>query len=971
MKATLTLLFALLFVFPFTKIMAINPNGALPASLDTLPPPGNLCTEAPILCAGFDTLSGTLPAVNIPQAFPKCPSNVLNNTAWYAFVAGTSSISFLVTPSNCQGTNGQFGMQGGIYSGCDGPAMALQCTCTNAPFTLEANNYVPGTIYFLVLDGCAGDVCDFTVEVLSGSTVPPADLQTNISGTTAFPDTSGSYAGVYTATGGDFFQWSIEPPDAGTFLNGSIGDTVEILWQEPGNAATAKLCVTPANFCTMGAQVCQTISLDTLPEIPDYEVGFIAEANFIQLNSTLTGLCPGDTIFLTGFTLLDGDTVMNDSGFVYQWTFDENETAEGKTVAFVFNSPGFHQVELTVTFSPGHEAVAIPFENILIIETPAVTVTGLPAGPFCPGTEITLSTEPVSDTIILSGTVSMVENFPDGLPIPDGNGISVEIPIALNGVPGSVLTSLDSLRICINMEHSWLRDLEIKITCPNGQSAILHNHPGQTGGEVFLGVPYESDEGQTPVPGIGYDYCWTANAPNPTWIQYANSNIPSTLPAGDYSSFEPLTNLLGCPLDGDWILSITDWWAIDNGMVFSAGVTIADSAQLILILDASPQWQPDNSITGYTPEAITAVPDSTTTYVLDVSSSYGCGYQLEFPVEVLPADDAACLPCDSLTVSLEDVLLTCENILPQTVTASISVSGDFMKYCWLFNGDTIAVSTEIEIVMPGEYIFIATNTASGCAVADTLNFIVDIEAPIADAGPDQSILCHAELDGSASSSGPEFSYAWYFQDNTLISTENVASVTEPGLYTLIVTNNSNGCTASDEVAVVEVIVFINGFSTPDSCGLGLGAAMVTVSAPGAGYLWSTGDTTATVTGLFAGLYFVTVTLQDCVSNLAISVDSVICTDAAEQLPGVTQLVISPNPNTGQFTVQFSLTERTKLEFSLLDVAGRTISLLAPSENLTEGQHTLHFEQSHLPDGSYYLKIKSPNGQGVWKVVKMK
>ena len=117
------------------------------------------------------------------------------------------------------------------------------------------------------------------------------------------------------------------------------------------------------------------------------------------------------------------------------------------------------------------------------------------------------------------------------------------------------------------MEHSYLRDLEISISCPNGQSIVLHDFGGQNGGPVFLGEPIDND-GFFPIPGTGYEYCWTPNATNGTWLEFINNNNVATLPSGDYSSFDPMTDLLGCPLNGVWTITVTDLWPADNGFIF-------------------------------------------------------------------------------------------------------------------------------------------------------------------------------------------------------------------------------------------------------------------------------------------------------------------------------------------------------------------------------------------------------------------
>ena len=142
------------------------------------PDPGNTCQQAPILCENLDGYCSTINNNNTSQNFPGCPGWTLNNDEWFAFYAGSTTITIEVTPSNCNTTpQGNTGLQGGIYNGCGGPAMDLQCSCTDDPFILTSNNFVVGQIYWMVMDGCGGSVCDYTIDVLVGSTVgqPPAN----------------------------------------------------------------------------------------------------------------------------------------------------------------------------------------------------------------------------------------------------------------------------------------------------------------------------------------------------------------------------------------------------------------------------------------------------------------------------------------------------------------------------------------------------------------------------------------------------------------------------------------------------------------------------------------------------------------------------------------------------------------------------------------------------------------------------
>ena len=70
------------------------------------------------------------------------------------------------------------------------------------------------------------------------------------------------------------------------------------------------------------------------------------------------------------------------------------------------------------------------------------------------------------------------------------------------------------------------------------------------------------------MPGVGYDYVDYDD--NGTWAE----NAVGTVPSGTYESFEPISNLQGCPVNGVWTLEICDLWGADNGFVFNWGIQL-------------------------------------------------------------------------------------------------------------------------------------------------------------------------------------------------------------------------------------------------------------------------------------------------------------------------------------------------------------------------------------------------------------
>lgn len=158
----------------------------------------------------------------------------------------------------------------------------------------------------------------------------------------------------------------------------------------------------------------------------------------------------------------------------------------------------------------------------------------------------------------------------DPLAIPDGDGQSYVTSINIDGFDdGQVLESAAGfVSACVVMEHSWLRDLQIEMICPSGQVMILQEFLGTTGSQLFMGVPDDSDD-VDPVPGVGAQYCWRADAVNEPMLEWANNNPGvGTLPAGDYRPVSAVDTLLGCTLNGDWSIRATDDWGIDNGYIF-------------------------------------------------------------------------------------------------------------------------------------------------------------------------------------------------------------------------------------------------------------------------------------------------------------------------------------------------------------------------------------------------------------------
>ncbi len=163
----------------------------------------------------------------------------------------------------------------------------------------------------------------------------------------------------------------------------------------------------------------------------------------------------------------------------------------------------------------------------------------------------------------------------------------------------------------LNIEHSYIGDIYINITCPNGQKADLMRFAGTgtsscdgiipqdsrqwlSGSNMmesnFFGAANDNENPNYPCnaaangnqPGRGWNYCWSNNTTS--GYQYAsgdgiiyrnghenNGRVDSSNVAAHTNFYHPDDNfnsLVGCPLNGTWYIEVVDGYSMDNGYIF-------------------------------------------------------------------------------------------------------------------------------------------------------------------------------------------------------------------------------------------------------------------------------------------------------------------------------------------------------------------------------------------------------------------
>ncbi|HMC97370.1 MAG TPA: PKD domain-containing protein, partial [Flavobacteriales bacterium] len=299
----------------------------------------------------------------------------------------------------------------------------------------------------------------------------------------------------------------------------------------------------------------------------------------------------------------DGSASYAAAGFSiteYTWVFDDGSTATGPTASHSFAVPGEYVVQLNLVDDNDCVNSNVVDLQVLVSTTPVFGVS-FASAETCLGATVDLDASTVAP---VTWTGIPEANFGDGVYLPDDVGTPFSSDLLFQQFdPGQVTTGVgDILSICVSMEHSFMGDLVLSVTCPNGQSIILHQ---QNGGGTFIGDANDGDGNLNPVPGVCWDYCFSPTATLGTWAASSQFGAtPNVMPSsqgtalapGTYTPIQPFTNLIGCPLNGTWTFTSLDLWGADNGFLCNWSINF------------NPAIIPD--VTQFTPDLGTSTPDS-------------------------------------------------------------------------------------------------------------------------------------------------------------------------------------------------------------------------------------------------------------------------------------------------------------------------------------------------------------------------
>lgn len=571
--------------------------------------------------------------------------------------------------------------------------------------------------------------------------------------------------------------------------------------------------------------------------------------------------CLGDPVILdaTGSTAYPGRTIA-----AYIWELSDGGTEVGAQVEYEFEEPGEYTATLTL------------MDDVGCLNTQQVELT------------VRVATEPIFDgttesstvcegaTVVLDGVAAPVTwtglpviDLGGGIALPDNVGQPFSSTVDFSIFPnGTTLTDVnDLLSVCVQMEHSYMGDLVIRLECPNGQNVLLHD---QGGGGTFLGAANDEDavvaEG-----GECWNYCWTPNATLGTWEEEAAADYTTptdqgdALTPGDFSSVEPMSDLLGCPLNGEWTLTITDMLAIDNGMI--CGWSLAfdpslypDLSEFTPVLGSTVDsigWSGDGIATDpLDPTVATIEPTEpgTYAYAFTVIDNFGCSYDTTITITVTPAPvvDVTSLPglCTAPAELLAEIVANPPVPEPCTytlvlsdsfgdgwsggATVTVTVNGAATSYT-LDNGDSETFSLQIPF---GGSISVAYTAGTTWNGENSFQFIDG--AGVAVYSSPQGPLTSTVWNGTSTCAVVDpITYVW--TPGSGVSANNipnpVTTITSPTLFTVaIYPNGQPWCTTQDTITVRPPSVLENDSLIVDvPCNGGTGT--ITINTTGLGGPW--------------------------------------------------------------------------------------------------------------------------------------
>ena len=708
----------------------------------------------------------------------------------------------------------------------------------------------------------------------------------------------------------------------------------------PGTATANWLggVTSPTNFTTTTGSA-GTYTLQAINPITGCFITSTVQVTSSVGSPSATANAVTNSITCTNSIVTIGITPTSAGPFTYQWPSTgisgatTNATANA-TLAGVYN--------VTLTNSPGNNcsivlSITVPSNTTAVPAsiTPASTIT-------CTTPSLTLNASPTGAyTYTWTGSSALVNGNTQNPIINNGGTYSVAITNTINGCVGNATISVASNTVLpvVNIAAP-----SVTTTCLNPTVTIAASS----------------------TPSTGVTYSWTAPASG----SFNNNTISNPVASGSGIFTVVVTNTVsGCSSSlTQNTVAITSSTAIPSATLSTNALSITctnPTVTTVASTTASPvsyNWSPT---TGIVPGTQTTANPSFTAAgsysVVVTNTTSGCASNASSNVVTVTLNNT--IPTISLTSGVNNGTITCTNTFV-TISPTVTPNAN-LTYTWLPSGVNSSTLTSATFTTSGIYTLAVTNTLTGCVTsltntANSFTVIANNTPPtfVLGTAPSVTATCavpSVNLSGT-SNADPNSVYTWTTPSSSTI-TGNPISVSNPGIYTVAVTNTVNGCSSSSisqntvqvvaDAGIPVVTLSVNSLSI--TCSNPTPSVAVSTTASPVSYNWTptsgiVAGTETTASPIFnaAGSYSVVVTntVSGCATGIASNVVNVVLDNTT---PTIT---LSSGVNNGTITCTNTLvtitptvTPSANLTYTWLP-SGVTSSSLSSATFTAAGIYTL-------------------------------
>ncbi len=621
----------------------------------------------------------------------------------------------------------------------------------------------------------------------------------------------------------------------------------------------------------------------------------------------------GSTVVCNGVNaLFETQPVVNATHYFWSYTGTGNPSSDSLSVEFAPTTSGILSV---VAINECDTSVAFDF---------AITVNDIPQQPdtifgaleYCSGLtqaySVTvipnaLTYEWTYDGVLLSETtenLSLTPTLSDTLLVSASNAcgtsIAQQIPIHILEIPSQPDTIIGSLQVC------------------DGNSEIYS---------------------VTQLPGVD-SYIWEFS---PIGVLSEMSDSLSLTPTADGVLSVMATNTCGNSAAQVINITLIDIPSQPSSIVGATDVCLGTSESYSVTPDPTANnyvWE--FTTTGILPETLETVTFSPTfNGTLSVIATNVCGSSIA-TTQLLTINDVPVQP--------DTIFGLDEYCSGATETYSIDPISGALSYSWVFDGNSLAETSEVLTFTPSQsgLLTVTANNLCGPSISQVLSITL-IEIP---SQPNAIVgtanLCDTLLETYSIDPVPNAdSYSWTYSGNgdaTSSTTSTSFAPNSNGTLSVVATNSCGTSPAGDLVISVTVI---------DTTVTDDGNNLIALQS-GATYQWFNCDNQQNMVGetnqsflyypSFPGVFAVEITLNGCVDT---SICRLVTVESIEENDPFNNVILYPNPTNGSVTISH-LSYGTQVE--IVDVMGKLVF------STVSTQTTVTYPTTAWANGTYFVKI---------------